>query len=120
MNGLLTSEDKNVESCLKKIHETPTMEGLNLSKKVSTKQSVKQEMIDELRTEIESLGGTPLTKDQVKYKGLLGKDKYGLKPSEAKIKPESGSGNIKVKTGTKLKNFSLILECHKESGFTTI
>ena len=45
---------------------------------------------------------------------------YGLKPTEAKIKPESGSGNIKVKTGTKLKNFSLILECHKESGFTTI
>ena len=38
MNGLLTSEDKTIESCLKIIHETPKMEGLNLSKVVSTKQ----------------------------------------------------------------------------------
>ena len=38
MNGLLTSEDKNDETCLKIIHETPKMEGLNLSKEVSTKE----------------------------------------------------------------------------------
>ena len=38
MNGVLTSEDRTVESCLKIIHETPKMEGLNLSKVVSTKQ----------------------------------------------------------------------------------
>ena len=38
MNGLLTSEDKNVETCLKLIHQTPMMEGLNLSKEVSTKE----------------------------------------------------------------------------------
>ncbi len=38
MNGLLTSEDKNVESCLKIIYETPKMEGLNLSKEVSTNE----------------------------------------------------------------------------------
>ena len=38
MNGVLTSEDKTVESCLKIINETPKMEGLNLSKAVSTKQ----------------------------------------------------------------------------------
>ncbi len=38
MNGVLTSEDKNVESCLRIIDETPKMEGLNLSKVVSTKQ----------------------------------------------------------------------------------
>jgi carbamoyl-phosphate synthase small subunit len=38
MNGVLTSEDKTVESCLKIIHETPKMEGLNLSKEVSTEQ----------------------------------------------------------------------------------
>ena len=37
MNGVLTSEDKTVESCLKIINETPNMEGLNLSKVVSTK-----------------------------------------------------------------------------------
>jgi len=38
MNGVLTSEDIPVESCLKIIDETPKMEGLNLSKLVSTKQ----------------------------------------------------------------------------------
>ena len=30
MNGVLTSEDKNVESCLRLIDETPKMKGLNL------------------------------------------------------------------------------------------
>ena len=38
MNGVLTSEDKTLEDCLKIIHDTPKMEGLNLSKLVSTKQ----------------------------------------------------------------------------------
>jgi len=38
MNGILTSEDKTVESCLKIISEIPKMEGLNLSKVVSTKK----------------------------------------------------------------------------------
>ena len=38
MNGVLTSEERTVESCLKIINETPKMEGLNLSKEVSTKQ----------------------------------------------------------------------------------
>ena len=38
MNGLITSDDKNIENCLKIISETPKMEGLNLSGKVSTKK----------------------------------------------------------------------------------
>ena len=38
MNGVLTSEDKTVESCLKIIYEIPKMEGLNLSKEVSTEK----------------------------------------------------------------------------------
>ena len=38
MNGVLTSEEKSVESCLNIIKATPNMEGLNLSKVVSTKQ----------------------------------------------------------------------------------
>ena len=38
MNGVLTSDGKTVESCLKIIDETPKMEGLNLSKQVSTNQ----------------------------------------------------------------------------------
>jgi len=37
MNGVLTSEERTVESCLKIINETPKMEGLNLSKLVSTR-----------------------------------------------------------------------------------
>jgi len=36
MNGILTSEAKTVETCLNLIYETPKMEGLNLSKEVST------------------------------------------------------------------------------------
>ena len=38
MNGVLTSEDKTLESCLKIIYEIPKMEGLNLSKEVSTEK----------------------------------------------------------------------------------
>ena len=38
MNGVVTSEDRTVESCLKMANETPRMEGLNLSKVVSTKK----------------------------------------------------------------------------------
>ena len=37
MNGILTSEDNDKEACLKIISNTPKMEGLNLSKEVSTK-----------------------------------------------------------------------------------
>ena len=38
MNGVITSEDKTLDSCLKIICETPKMEGSNLSKIVSTSQ----------------------------------------------------------------------------------
>ena len=38
MNGVITSEDRTVENCLKMLEETPKMEGLNLSKLVSTKK----------------------------------------------------------------------------------
>ena len=39
MNGLLTSEEKDIEQCLKILTGTPKMEGLNLSKEVSTKNN---------------------------------------------------------------------------------
>ena len=39
MNGLITSEENSLESCLKIISNTPNMNGLNLTKKVSTKKS---------------------------------------------------------------------------------
>jgi len=38
MNGVLTSENITIESCLKKLQVTPKMEGLNLAKEVSTKK----------------------------------------------------------------------------------
>jgi len=38
MNGVLSSDNKTVETCLKIITETPNMEGLNLSNEVSTNQ----------------------------------------------------------------------------------
>ena len=38
MNGVLSNEDRTVESCLEMLNETPKMEGLNLSRTVSTKQ----------------------------------------------------------------------------------
>ena len=38
MNGVLTSEDKSIDNCLEIICRTPKMEGLNLSKVVSTKK----------------------------------------------------------------------------------
>ena len=40
------------------------------------KQTVKQDMIAKIQTDIMSIGGTPLTEDEAKYKGALGKDKY--------------------------------------------
>ncbi len=39
MNGLITTETKTVEKCLKIISSVPNMSGLNLSKKVSTKKN---------------------------------------------------------------------------------
>ena len=38
MNAVLSSDNKTEDTCLKIIHETPKMEGLNLSKEVSTKR----------------------------------------------------------------------------------
>jgi len=82
--------------------------------------NVYYEVVNEKIDNVEQDGKVTLQfDDEDPFLTLRGKDNYGLKPKEDKIKPESGVGNIKVKTGTDLKNFSLILECHKESGFTT-
>ena len=63
----------------------------NIKDKVlSPKEEVKQKMISEVKTEIENLGGTPLTEDEAKYKGKLGKDKYiqALENQLAELKAE--------------------------------
>ena len=45
---------------------------------------------------------------------MTGIDNYGLKPTETKIR---GTGDITIKTDANVDKFSLMLECHKESGF---
>lgn len=40
------------------------------------KKLVKEDMIAEIKGEIKALGGTPLTEDEAKFKGVLKKDKY--------------------------------------------
>ena len=39
MNGLITTEKNDLDSCLEIISNTPNMEGLNLAKEVSTKEN---------------------------------------------------------------------------------
>jgi len=46
---------------------------------------------------------------------MTGIDNYGLKPVEEKIK---GTGDIQVITDGNVDKFSLLLECHKEKGFS--
>ena len=46
---------------------------------------------------------------------MVGIDNYGLKPTENKIK---GTGDITIKTDGLVEKFSLMLECHKEIGFS--
>ena len=40
MNGLITTEKNDLDSCLEIISNTPNMEGLNLAKEVSTKENL--------------------------------------------------------------------------------
>ena len=102
------------------IVEVEKLKGSTNESKISV-ANVYYEVVNEKVNNVEQDGKVTLQfDDSDPFLTLQGKDNYGLKPTEAKIKPESGLGNIKVKTGTNLKNFSLILECHKESGFTTI
>ena len=64
--------------------------------------------------EIEGTGTVTLQFDNEKQFTMTGIDNYGLKPSEEKIK---GTGDITITTDTNVDKFSLMLECHKETGF---
>ena len=64
--------------------------------------------------EIEGTGTVTLQFDNEKEFTMTGIDNYGLKPSEEKIK---GTGDIKITTDANVDKFSLMLECHKETGF---
>ena len=64
--------------------------------------------------EIEGTGMVKLAFDD-KDLTMTGIDNYGLKPTETKIK---GTGDIKITTDGTVDKFSLMLECHKEKGFS--
>ena len=64
--------------------------------------------------EVEGTGTVTLQFDD-KSLTMTGIDNYGLKPVEEKIK---GIGDIQVKTTFDVDKFSLLLECHKEKGFS--
>ena len=65
--------------------------------------------------EVEGTGKVTLQFDDEKNLEATGIDNYGLKPSEDKIK---GTGDIKIITDNFVDKFSLMLECHKEKGFS--
>ena len=64
--------------------------------------------------EVEGTGTVTLQFDDKDFT-MIGIDNYGLKPTETKIK---GTGDIKITTDTNVDKFSLMLECHKEKGFS--
>ena len=65
--------------------------------------------------EVEGTGTVTLQFDNEKELTMTGIDNYGLKPNETKIK---GTGDITITTDTNVDKFSLMLECHKETGFS--
>ena len=65
--------------------------------------------------EVEGTGTVTLQFDNDKLLAMTGIDNYGLKPNETKIK---GTGDIKILTDANVDKFSLMLECHKETGFS--
>ena len=65
--------------------------------------------------EVEGTGTVTLQFNDDKNLEATGIDNYGLKPSEDKIK---GTGDIKIITDNFVDKFSLMLECHKEKGFS--
>ena len=65
--------------------------------------------------EVEGTGTVTLQFADDKSLTMTGIDNYGLKPVEEKIK---GTGDIQVTTDGNVDKFSLLLECHKEKGFS--
>ena len=65
--------------------------------------------------EVEGTGTVKLQFDNEEKLDMIGIDNYALKPSESKIK---GTGDIKIITDANVDKFSLMLECHKETGFS--
>ena len=65
--------------------------------------------------EVEGTGIVTLQFDDATTLLLRDIDNYGLKPGEVKVK---GTGDITILTDATVDKFSLMLECHKEKGFS--
>ena len=72
---------------------------------LKTQNEVKDELILEIKNQIEDLGETPLTADQVKYKGKIDKDKYvvALRKQLDDLKSEKETNKQKTEDDTKAK-----------------
>ena len=72
---------------------------------LKTQNEVKDELILEIKNQIEDLGETPLTADQVKYKGKIDKDKYvvALRKQLDDLKLEKETNKQKTEDDTKAK-----------------
>ena len=93
-------------SCIKKLIELDTLKGSTNESEIS---------IANAYYEVEGTGTVKLEFDNEKKLEMTSIDNYGLKPSEEKIK---GTGDIKITTDANVDKFSLMLECHKETGFS--
>ena len=81
-------------------------------------------MILEIKTEIENLGETPLTEDEVKYEGKLSKDKYikaleeqlaDLKTKKRAIKQKKKEEKQKAEKNKKELDRAAIEKCEKRN-----
>tara|TARA_B100001996_G_C18245071_1_gene433081 strand:- start:28 stop:417 length:390 start_codon:yes stop_codon:yes gene_type:complete len=106
---------KNEDSLILEIEK---LKGSTNESKISV-ANLYYELVNEKENNVEKTGNVTLQfAGDDPFITLQGRDNYGLKPSETKFNSEVGKGNITIKTDTNVKNFSLIMECHKESGFS--
>ena len=67
--------------------------------------------------ELEGSGDITLLFNDEEKLVINGKGNYGLKPGEPKIKSTSSS-NLLLTSDDNITSYNLVIECHKEKGFT--
>ena len=69
--------------------------------------------------ELEGSGDITLLFNDEEKLVINGKGNYGLKPGEPKIEATStGNGNILLTSDNNVTSYNIVIECHKEKGFT--
>jgi hypothetical protein len=70
--------------------------------------------------ELENGGNITLLFNEEEALVINGRGNYGLKPGEPKIEATStGNGNILLTSDSTITGYNLVIECHKEKGFTS-